>query len=107
MHLLAWGDDASARTVVMVHGNPTWGFLWRKVVTELLARAPDVGLVVPDSVGLGLSSKPSPAPTRSSTTRRGLARCSITRCRGRAWWRRRTGAARSRSARWRRAASGC
>jgi len=58
MHVLEWGDAAAARTVVLVHGNPTWSFLWRKVVAELRARAPELRLVVPDLIGLGLSSKP-------------------------------------------------
>ncbi|MEO8702479.1 MAG: alpha/beta fold hydrolase [Kofleriaceae bacterium] len=59
MHVLEWGStSASAHTIVLVHGNPTWGFLWRKVVAELLARDPALRLVVPDLIGLGLSSKP-------------------------------------------------
>ncbi|MEJ7604128.1 MAG: alpha/beta fold hydrolase, partial [Kofleriaceae bacterium] len=55
MHVLEWGPP-DGRPVVLVHGNPTWGFLWRKVVRELA----DSGLrfVVPDLIGLGLSSKP-------------------------------------------------
>jgi haloalkane dehalogenase len=40
----------------MQHGNPTWGFLWRKVVAELLDEP--VRLICPDLVGLGLSSRP-------------------------------------------------
>ena len=60
MHVAEWGPtDAAAPTVVMVHGNPSWGFLWRKVVAELLAD--DVRLVVPDLIGLGLSDKPRDA----------------------------------------------
>lgn len=55
MHVLEWGP-ADGRPVVLVHGNPTWGFLWRKVVAEL-ARD-QLRLVVPDLIGLGLSSKP-------------------------------------------------
>lgn len=57
---MEWGPERApgVRTVVLVHGNPTWGFLWRKVVAELQARAPQLRLVVPDLVGLGLSSKP-------------------------------------------------
>jgi haloalkane dehalogenase len=42
--------------VVLVHGNPTWGFLWRRVV-ERLAGEP-LRLVLPDLAGLGLSDKP-------------------------------------------------
>ena len=58
MHVAEWGDPR-ALPVVMVHGNPSWGFLYRKVVAELLARpGTRLRLVVPDLVGLGLSSKP-------------------------------------------------
>jgi pimeloyl-ACP methyl ester carboxylesterase len=42
--------------VVLVHGNPTWGFLWRKVAARL-AGAP-LRLVMPDLAGFGLSDKP-------------------------------------------------
>jgi haloalkane dehalogenase len=41
--------------VVMVHGNPTWGFLWRKVALEL---GDSVRSIMPDLMGLGLSDKP-------------------------------------------------
>lgn len=62
MHALSWGsDDPQARTLVLVHGNPTWSFLWRKVVAELQrAGGPLAGMriVAPDLIGLGLSSKP-------------------------------------------------
>lgn len=60
MHVFEWGP-ADGRPVVLVHGNPTWGFLWRKVVAELLGRddfASGYRFVVPDLIGLGLSSKP-------------------------------------------------
>lgn len=45
----------------MVHGNPTWGFLWRRVIAELRARpgGHHYRIVVPDLVGLGRSSKPA------------------------------------------------
>jgi len=55
MHVLEWGPE-DGHPVVMVHGNPTWGFLWRKVVAELASDR--LRLVVPDLIGLGLSSKP-------------------------------------------------
>jgi pimeloyl-ACP methyl ester carboxylesterase len=59
MHVLEWGPDAG-RTIVLVHGNPTWGFLWRKVVAAIRARpgGEALRLVVPDLVGLGSSSRP-------------------------------------------------
>ena len=42
-----------ARPVVMVHGNPTWSYLWRKVI----ARLPELRCVAPDLLGFGLSDK--------------------------------------------------
>jgi haloalkane dehalogenase len=44
-------DDA----VLLVHGNPTWSILWRKVIAAL----PDRRCVAPDLLGFGLSSKPT------------------------------------------------
>jgi len=55
MHVLEWGPP-DGTPVLMVHGNPTWGFLWRKVVAKLLDR--NLRLICPDLIGLGLSSKP-------------------------------------------------
>jgi len=40
-----------ARPVLLVHGNPTWSYLWRKVI----ARLPELRCVAPDLLGLGLS----------------------------------------------------
>lgn len=57
MHVLEWGPE-SGTPIVLVHGNPTWGFLWRKVVAAVIARDPKLRLIVPDLIGLGLSSKP-------------------------------------------------
>lgn len=45
------GDEA----VLMLHGNPSWGFLYRDVVTAIGGR---MRCVVPDHVGMGLSDKP-------------------------------------------------
>ena len=53
VHFLDHGPRG-ARPVVMVHGNPTWSFLWRKVI----ARLPELRCVAPDLLGLGLSDKP-------------------------------------------------
>jgi len=53
MHVMEWG---AGRPVLMLHGNPTWGFLYRKVVAAL--RGEPLRLVVPDLVGLGFSDKP-------------------------------------------------
>lgn len=40
--------------MLLLHGNPTWSFLWRKVIRRL----PELRCVAPDLVGLGLSDKP-------------------------------------------------
>jgi cis-3-alkyl-4-acyloxetan-2-one decarboxylase len=49
-------ESGAGPSVVLLHGNPTWGFLWRKVAGSL-AGAP-LRLVMPDLAGLGLSEKP-------------------------------------------------
>lgn len=43
--------------VVLVHGNPTWGFLYRHFIPPLI----DAGhrVIVPDHLGFGRSDKPS------------------------------------------------
>jgi haloalkane dehalogenase len=57
MHVAEWGPaDVQAPAVVLVHGNPSWGLLWRKVVAEL--QGDGLRLIVPDLIGLGLSDKP-------------------------------------------------
>ncbi len=55
MHVMVAGPEG-APPVLLVHGNPTWGFLWRKVAHELAGDR--LRLVMPDLVGLGFSSKP-------------------------------------------------
>ena len=44
-------------TVLLLHGEPTWGFLYRKIMSGLA----DAGIrsLVPDQVGFGKSDKPS------------------------------------------------
>jgi pimeloyl-ACP methyl ester carboxylesterase len=44
------------RPVVLVHGNPTWGFLYRNFIGPLTAAGHRV--VVPDHLGFGRSDKP-------------------------------------------------
>ena len=51
-------EAGKGRPVLMVHGNPTWGYLWRKVVAALSGPGgPRLRLVMPDLVGLGFSSR--------------------------------------------------
>jgi cis-3-alkyl-4-acyloxetan-2-one decarboxylase len=53
MHVMERGRGTP---VLMLHGNPTWGFLWRRVAAEL--RGAPLRLVMPDLVGFGFSDKP-------------------------------------------------
>ncbi|MEM9557226.1 MAG: alpha/beta fold hydrolase [Acidobacteriota bacterium] len=50
LHFVDHGDE-DARPVVLFHGNPTWSFLWRKVI----ARLRSYRCIAPDMLGLGLS----------------------------------------------------
>lgn len=54
MHAMAMG---TGRPVLMVHGNPSWGFLYRKVMAALAGE--DFRLIAPDLIGLGFSDKPT------------------------------------------------
>jgi pimeloyl-ACP methyl ester carboxylesterase len=50
-------DEGRGDPVVLLHGNPTWGFLYREFV-EPLTRAGH-RVVIPDMIGFGLSEKPT------------------------------------------------
>lgn len=56
MHVMEQGEG---RPVVMLHGNPTWGYLWRKVAVALAGEP--LRIILPDLIGLGLSDKPRDA----------------------------------------------
>jgi len=49
-------DEGTGRPVLLVHGNPTWSFLYRKVLAALAGEP--LRTVAPDLIGLGLSDKP-------------------------------------------------
>jgi len=49
-------DEGSGPALLLVHGNPTWSFYWRRLVLALRDR---YRLIVPDHIGCGLSSKPA------------------------------------------------
>ena len=54
MHYLDVGPR-DAEVVLMVHGNPSWSFYWRHLVTALSTTH---RCIVPDHIGMGLSDKP-------------------------------------------------
>lgn len=49
-------EQGAGRPVLMLHGNPSWGYLYRKVARAL--HGDRVRVVMPDLVGLGWSDKP-------------------------------------------------
>lgn len=48
-------DEGEGEPVVMVHGNPTWSFYYRRLADALKSR---YRIIVPDHIGCGLSDKP-------------------------------------------------
>jgi len=56
MHVMEAGQG---RPVLMVHGNPTWSFSYRKVARALAGEP--IRLIMPDLVGLGFSDRPGNA----------------------------------------------
>jgi pimeloyl-ACP methyl ester carboxylesterase len=50
-------DEGKGDPVVLLHGNPTWGFLYREVIAPLVSSGRRV--VVPDMIGFGLSERPT------------------------------------------------
>ncbi len=54
LHYLDEGSK-SAMPVVMLHGNPSWSFYYRKLVTALSGH---YRCIVPDHIGMGFSDKP-------------------------------------------------
>jgi haloalkane dehalogenase len=53
---LAHIDDGEGAPVVFVHGEPTWSFLWRKVIPPV--RDAGFRCIAPDLAGFGGSDKP-------------------------------------------------
>ena len=57
-HVLDSGGTAPVGTLLCVHGNPTWSYLWRRLLAE-----PPAGwrVVAPDQLGMGYSERISDA----------------------------------------------
>lgn len=51
-------DEGEGQPVLLLHGEPTWSFLYRKVIAGLAGRA---RCLVPDYFGFGRSDKPTDA----------------------------------------------
>ena len=48
-------DEGTGPVILMLHGNPTWSFLYRKMIAELKG---DFRVIAPDYPGFGLSPTP-------------------------------------------------
>jgi pimeloyl-ACP methyl ester carboxylesterase len=57
MHYVDEGPR-EAPAVLMLHGNPTWSFYWRRLITAL---SPTHRVIAPDHIGCGKSDKPDDA----------------------------------------------
>lgn len=53
---LHYVDEGQGEVVVMLHGNPAWSFLYRKLIRQLSSR---YRCIAPDHIGFGLSDKPA------------------------------------------------
>ena len=58
---LAYLDEGQGPVVVMVHGNPSWSYLYRNLITAL---RDGYRCIVPDHLGCGFSDKPAAYPYR-------------------------------------------
>ena len=58
-HALSYLDEGQGSPVVMLHGNPTWSFYYRKLVNILQNNH---RVIVPDHMGCGFSDKPQNYP---------------------------------------------
>jgi len=52
MHYL---DEGSGPTMLFLHGNPTWSYLWRNIIPYV---SPHARCIAPDLIGMGRSDKP-------------------------------------------------
>ena len=65
-HVLDNGIADPAGTLLCVHGNPTWSYLWRRL---LAAAPPGWRVVAPDQLGMGWSDRPAgPRPLARRVT---------------------------------------
>ncbi len=57
IHYLDEGDPQSRETVLMIHGEPSWSYLYRSMIPVLVNAG--YRCVVPDLIGFGKSAKPT------------------------------------------------
>ena len=64
-------DEGEGAPVLLLHGEPTWSYLYRKVIPEV---APVARCVAPDYLGFGRSDKPVERDWYSYDAPHGVAR---------------------------------
>ena len=52
------GPKDAKETLLLTHGEPTWSYLYRRMIPLLRERFPEHRIVAPDLVGFGRSDKP-------------------------------------------------
>jgi haloalkane dehalogenase len=60
-HRLSYIDEGEGLPVVMIHGNPSWSYLYRNLIIELQG---EYRCIAPDHLGCGFSDKPQDYPYR-------------------------------------------
>jgi len=55
-HYMHVTESGQGFPVLMLHGNPTWGILYRRIMERLAGE--EIRCIAPDLIGLGFSSKP-------------------------------------------------
>ncbi len=54
-HVMSYLDEGEGPVLVLVHGNPSWSYLYRNLVSLLQTQ---YRVIVPDHIGCGFSEKP-------------------------------------------------
>lgn len=57
MHYVEAGNGS--RTILLLHGQPSWSYLYRNVIRHLQAAESDLRILAPDLIGFGRSDKPA------------------------------------------------
>lgn len=80
-HRISCVDEGQGLPVVMLHGNPSWSYLYRRLILSLRG---SYRCLAPDHLGCGLSAKPQDYPYRLADhianleqvlAQRGIGRC--------------------------------
>ncbi len=56
-HRMHYIDEGVGDPVLLLHGNPTWSFLYRKFIPRIVAAG--LRVIAPDHIGFGLSDRPA------------------------------------------------